>query len=190
MDAHQAARDLAKRFKEKAQAVQAVVTEITTPEEIADYAVRVTRLQNGDTLVAAAFDDTFRPSLETALKGSNISLLTLPLNPGQNTIHTSVTPADWGIADTGSLVLFSNSEDLRTASMLCDTHIAVLPASRIKPDMAALEETLNQIFMEKTPSYTAFITGASRTADIENVLAIGVHGPKELHILIMQDLPE
>lgn len=41
--------------------------------------------------------------------------------------------------------------------------------------------------MKKTPNYLAFITGASRTADIERVLALGVHGPLELHILILED---
>jgi L-lactate dehydrogenase complex protein LldG len=68
--------------------------------------------------------------------------------------------------------------------MLAAVHIAVLAESCIVPDSAAIADHLNEILRDDSPSYTAFITGASRTADIERVLAIGVHGPQELHILI------
>ncbi len=74
--------------------------------------------------------------------------------------------------------------------MLAETHIAVLPASKIKPDSAALAKELNAVLMADTPAYYTFITGASRTADIERVLTIGVHGPQELHILIVEEDPE
>ena len=47
-------------------------------------------------------------------------------------IHTGFTLADWGIADTGTLVLDSSSEDVRLATMLCETHVAVLPRSRLR----------------------------------------------------------
>jgi L-lactate dehydrogenase complex protein LldG len=101
-------------------------------------------------------------------------------------LHTALTVADWGIAATGSLVLNSISEDLRLATMLAETHVAVLPLSRLQPDSLALEDELQRL-MASPPSYLAFITGASRTADIERVLTIGVHGPGELHILLLKD---
>ena len=110
-----------------------------------------------------------------------------PLNPKEVGIHTSLTCAQWGIAETGTLVLNSHSEDVRIATMLAEIHVAILPAEKIRPDAESLVHELSAVLESDTPSYTAFITGASRTSDIERVLTIGVHGPRELHILIIRD---
>jgi L-lactate dehydrogenase complex protein LldG len=109
-----------------------------------------------------------------------------PLRLHANDIHTALTAVDWGIAETGTLVLDSSSEDVRIATMLSETHVALLPVSKIRPDVTVLENEINAVLKSDDSTYYAFITGASRTADIERVLAIGVHGPQELHILMME----
>ena len=101
-------------------------------------------------------------------------------------IHTAFTLGDWGIAETATLVLDSTSEDVRIATMLSETHVAVLPTSRIKSDLMELESELSES-MKSAPRYLSFISGASRTADIERVLTIGVHGPQELHLLLLDE---
>lgn len=70
--------------------------------------------------------------------------------------------------------------------MISEIHVCVLHKSRIHP---TAEDMYGQLkaYMETKPNYLAFVTGASRTADIERVLALGVHGPLELHILILED---
>jgi len=83
-------------------------------------------------------------------------------------------------------VLDSSSEDLRLATMLSETHIAVLPLSRLRATSTDLEAELNRL-AQAPPRYLSFITGASRTADIERVLTLGVHGPLELHLLLLKD---
>ena len=96
-----------------------------------------------------------------------------------------VTRAQAGIAETGTLVLDSSVERNRLVSLVPPIHIAILDASRIYQTLA---ETLSalQSGEEVSPAIT-FITGPSRTADIELTLAIGVHGPQELYVIINQN---
>ena len=137
-------------------------------------------------MAAFGWEGPDRAALEEACRRAGVSLVADNLREHAADLHTALTLADWGIADTGSLVLDSSSEDLRLATMLAETHVAVLPVSRLRADALALEDEMNRL-MASPPSYLAFITGASRTADIERVLTIGVHGPQELHVLLLKD---
>ena len=96
-----------------------------------------------------------------------------------------ITKAQAGIAETGTLVLDSSVELNRLVSLVPPVHIAILNASQIYP---TLSETLAalQSGEEVSPAIT-FITGPSRTADIELTIAIGVHGPQELYVIVVQN---
>jgi len=179
--------NLIQRIKQRAETVQAIVSKITSMAQAFQYTVDLTQKQRGKTVAATGLKPDQTRLLKTACETADLELLEFPLRYHAQGIHTSLTPVDWGIAETGTLVIDSSSEDVRIATMLAETHVAVLPASKIKPDSESLEAELNAVLMADTPSYYAFITGASRTADIERVLAIGVHGPQELHILIVEE---
>jgi L-lactate dehydrogenase complex protein LldG len=92
-----------------------------------------------------------------------------------------LTAAQWGVAETGTLVLDSASERHRLASLLPPVHIALLRASHVLDNLGELLKTLRRPL---SPAVT-FITGPSRTADIELQLVIGVHGPRELHVVVV-----
>jgi L-lactate dehydrogenase complex protein LldG len=70
--------------------------------------------------------------------------------------------------------------------MIAENHVAILPKSRLRASTYEVEKDFVSM-VDDSPSYMAFITGPSRTADIERVLAMGVHGPLELHILLLED---
>ena len=175
-------------MKEKAGLVQAVVSTVSSMEDVLRYAVDLTLRRNGKTIVAPGLDPQSLQELEVLCSDVGLTVLQPPFRAHQSQIDTALTGADWAIAETGTLVLDSGSEDLRIATMLSETHIAWIPASRILPDATALSAYLVEK-MKTPPGYMSFITGASRTADIERVLAIGVHGPQELHILVMEENP-
>jgi L-lactate dehydrogenase complex protein LldG len=179
--------NLIQLMKEKAEAVQAIVVKIKTMEEAFQYSIDLTQQQGGKSMVAMGLESQDVNLLEKACKTADLAFLKPPLRSHANEIHTALTPVDWGIAETGTLMLDSSSEDIRIATMLSETHVALLPVSKIKPDVTALENEINAVLKADGSSYYAFITGASRTADIERILAIGVHGPKELHILMLEE---
>lgn len=97
-----------------------------------------------------------------------------------------VTAADFAIADTGTLVLVSGGEQHRLISLVPPIHVCLLGQSRIVANLTELIAKVREEFYTKDlpPQAMTFITGPSRTADIELSLTLGVHGPRELHVLI------
>jgi L-lactate dehydrogenase complex protein LldG len=90
-----------------------------------------------------------------------------------------VTGVDMALPETGTLLLRSSPERPRSVSLLPRVHLAVL-----RP--AALRADLQPAFAEvKHDGYFVFVTGPSRTADIELTVTIGVHGPKALHVWVL-----
>ncbi len=94
-----------------------------------------------------------------------------------------ITSADYALADTGSLVLFSSPEEARMISLLPPVHVAVVPRDRI---LTGLDELLTEVPLPADRSSSMLlITGPSRTADIEQILVRGVHGPGEIHVIVV-----
>jgi L-lactate dehydrogenase complex protein LldG len=95
-----------------------------------------------------------------------------------------ISQIEWALADTGTLAQNSTAIEQRLVSSLPSIHIAIVPTAGILPDMPTLLTRLNP----RECGYIALITGPSRTADIERVLTIGVHGPDRL-IIVFCDEP-
>lgn len=95
-----------------------------------------------------------------------------------------ISQMEWALADTGSLAQNSTAIEQRLVSSLATIHIALVPTSGILPDMPALLARVHP----RDCAYLAMITGPSRTADIERVLTIGVHGPERLVIVFVDEL--
>ena len=92
-----------------------------------------------------------------------------------------VTSAQWAIAETGTLVLEAESERHRLTSLVPPVHVCILEARNIRQTLGEILEVLQT----RLSRAVTFVTGASRTSDIELTLAIGVHGPGELHVILI-----
>lgn len=111
-----------------------------------------------------------------------VDVTTAPSSSELFGIDIGITTAQAAIAETGTLVLDSSRERNRLISLVPPVHIAIVEASNI---YSTLGESLSVLQSDKEISpVVTFITGPSRTADIELTLAIGVHGPQELYVII------
>lgn len=205
-------QELVQLFTKKAEAVSAIVTPVVSLEEayahavdvclnkdacqllmsgckgaVSDAAAELCLAKPADRIIAAPklADDQFAELARVSDK-AGIKLIREGLREHLAGIDIGFAVADLGLAETGTLVLDSSMEDLRLATMICEINVLVLPLSRLRAGAYEAEPELLPM-LRRAPGFLAFITGASRTADIERVLAIGVHGPLELHILLWED---
>lgn len=102
-------------------------------------------------------------------------------------IDAGITSTKGGIAEVGALILWPDAHEPRLMSLAPAVHIAVLDADRIHNSLA--EAMAQERWAEGMPTNALLISGPSKTADIELVLTFGVHGPKELIVLILDDQP-
>jgi len=99
-------------------------------------------------------------------------------------IDVAVTSTRCAIADTGSLVLWPDQDEPRLMSLVPPVHVALLQAERMHPTFAQMIET--EKWTNGMPTNALLISGPSKTADIEQTLAYGIHGPKQLITLILE----
>jgi len=150
-----------------------------------DAAAAVRDLMNGQIAVASN-----APSLSecgiTDLAGVQHGFTSRDdLRAACTTAAFGITSATYALADTGSFVMLAGREEARLISLLPPVHIGVIPASGI---LASLDELFMRVPKpaDRTSSMV-LITGPSRTADIEQILVRGVHGPGEIYAVIVEE---
>jgi len=99
------------------------------------------------------------------------------------TADVGISSADFALADTGSLVMIASTAEARLISLLPPVHLAIIPRECL---LSGLDELFTvRPLPADTTSSMVLITGPSRTADIEQILVRGVHGPGEIHVVIV-----
>lgn len=157
----------------------------------------VTRVADADAVPAAVADYLVAQNLPSSLvmaphpelreiPWSAWPLLTIHEGRAEATDLVSVQHAFAAIAETGTIMLPSAPDRPTTLNLLADTEIVVLRASRL---VGAYEEAWDLLREELggMPRNVMLVTGPSRSADIEQTLELGAHGPRQLHVVLVED---
>lgn len=195
-------------FRKNATGAAATVVEVKSMQEAMDYALGLCEKkeprelipvgenlpcgsgapageENRKVLAAPGLDAKSFKALSGAAVEKDISVIKKDLRNYLSGTDVGFAIARAGIAETGSCVVESVSEDLRLATMLCEICVLALKKSAIVAEPHGLCADITEL-LSKDPMYLAFISGPSKTSDIERVLTLGVHGPLELHVALVE----
>ena len=176
------------QFKARAEAVSAEVYRFAGKSEALDFVCEFVQTENrADARNAYALwaDCSFLGGIDKTEVHQKAPSLRFDVSREQAAdAKIGISQMEWGIANTGTLVQDASAVEQRLVSTLPIIHIALLGTGDIVPDLPALLLKASP----KRANYISFITGPSRTADIERVLTIGVHGPERLIILCVDEL--
>jgi L-lactate dehydrogenase complex protein LldG len=109
-----------------------------------------------------------------------------PSYPDLATADVAVTTCEALVARTGSIVLSSAQRSGRTTSVYAEIHVCVAFTDQLVYDVKDGLQLIRERYAGKLPSLITFATGPSRTADIEKTLVVGVHGPKEVYVFLVE----
>jgi len=173
--------DLLSEFEAQARRVGATVHRCP-PQNAATESLKLLR-QAGCASVALAANLPQRSAFVAALSSEDLAETSTSTLWPTRRADGGVSLARLGVAETGSVLLHSSSED-RRVELCVDLHLVLL-------ETTSLVATLDQAFAvlreigARPPAYASLVSGPSRSADIERTLTIGVHGPRELYIVLV-----
>ena len=130
----------------------------------------------------------WEPNLQNILYQAGIDFISLEDEFLQKA-QASLTTCEALIARTGSILVSSGNAGGRRLSIYPEIHMVVAKASQLVPDIKDGLQRVRDKYKENFPSMVSLVSGPSRTADIEKTLVMGAHGPKQLVLFLIDDLP-
>ncbi len=175
-------------FKESLEAVDGHCVVVQSETELVNSLTRIITDLQKTHLRARRIAISDSGVIERLVNQVDADVDELAVTPSSSDVFSfdvGISQAQAGIAETGTLVLDSSRERHRLVSLVPPVHIAILYASQIVQTLGEALGALRQ--KEQVSPIVTLVTGPSRTADIELTLAIGVHGPQELFVIVRDD---
>jgi L-lactate dehydrogenase complex protein LldG len=169
------------RFVEQAEILASVVHQPATQSEA--IGVILDLIGDEQRVLSWSFEHIPLPGLAQVFSAHAIQAV----QERDSNVRVGITGADAALAATGSLVLLTGAGKPRLASLLPPVHIAIIHLNQILADMETWVATLHEAGLEEFRECASamIVSGPSRTADIAMQLMLGMHGPGELHIIIL-----
>ena len=161
------------------------------------YSATVTRLKSAGDVPAAVSEYLRSRNLPAricmggdkrlgVMPWANEKHLDIKTGPSDGLDETGVSHAYGSIAETGTLMLVSGTDNPTTLNFLPENHIVVLDAASVKGDLETLMRELRQTYGKgEMPRTVNLVTGPSRSGDIEQKIILGAHGPRALHVIVV-----
>lgn len=165
---------------------------VPSMEAASSVIAQIVQSESASCVAMAHMDAAASESVKSALGGAT-RILAPPYPANElpellDAAQIGITGVDWGIAETATLVEVCTNDDVRLVSGLPRTHIGILRASTIVPKFVDAAEPMRRALAEHPENcMVSFISGPSRTGDIEMILTLGVHGPERAHAIIIED---
>ncbi len=176
-------------FRSEAGKVNGVSRVVGDDDKLREYIAGMAMEHNSKSFIVWETPLVKQLKVAEYLESNDLSVITSHDKKRLETADIGITEVDYAIADSGTLVLFSGPKKPRLVSLITPIHVAILDSKKIIPNIFVLFQILgtkssDELQYKAMTSCITFITGPSRTADIELNLTLGVHGPREVHILI------
>ena len=183
--------DILRKFQQKHESLAGVIHRVSGINAAADRVIAILQEKRAAKVAMSNLPEELSSALELRCAEAGMELLKPPFGgpdiPGAlDSVEVGISWADFAIAETGAVVEFTVDDSHRLVSMLPQVHVAVLRAAEV---VETLQEAAAPIrnFYRQNPlnAIVSFISGPSRTGDIEMRLILGVHGPAETHAVII-----
>lgn len=170
-------------FKTKAEELTVKVLRAASSKEASDLIIGQIRHFQVQKIASTPLTMVDDQALQASVPAEEVDF-TLELNKKKiEQADMGISEFDFGIAQLGCIVQDASDLHTRLVSMLPPIHLALLPTAALVESFADALEVIEKAYKGNIPPYLSFITGPSKTADIERELTIGVHGPEKLIIL-------
>ena len=183
--------NIIQQFQKKYESLAGIVHLVSGVSEAADQVFSILQEKKAEKVALSEFPEDFGQILEQKITEDGLELLKPPFNNADlpkafDTIEAGVSWAAFAIAETGAIVEFATDDAMRLVAALPLVHISLLRASDFVATLKEAATPIRNFYEENSLNATvSFISGPSRTADIEMRLILGVHGPAETHVIIV-----
>lgn len=177
------------QFVARATEVGAQVHGPASPREVPALVADILRSARAQVVVVSPDLEGLREATVEALAGAGAKFVEDPSPEAVAQADLGVSKAALAIAETGSVVVAGNDLLPRLATMLPLVHVVLVDVASLVPSLDEAGEFLRRVTLGQQGEpirYISFVSGPSRTADIEKTLSTGVHGPRELHVVLIQ----